>query len=151
MIFFFFVGNMPGASGAVALANFKKAKDVMSSKNRAFIRIVSEDDVQILGTLPTDTKRKTVVKIEHTSSSTFKKPKTSEIAKRSPQQSLDNTFSPADYSKVLANLNTKVFPLDKMSLGEAESSNALLHLQVDLLRVFVLLFVFVMVPMSFFC
>lgn len=51
---------MPGASGAVALANFKKAKDVMSSKNRAFIRIVSEDDVQILGTPPTDTKRKTV-------------------------------------------------------------------------------------------
>lgn len=103
------------------------------------------------GPLPRTPSARQFVKIEHTSSSTFKKPKTSEIAKRSPQQSLDNTFSPADYSKVLANLNTKVFPLDKMSLGEAESSNALLHLQGDLLRVFLLLFVFVMVPMSFFC
>ncbi|KAF3529950.1 hypothetical protein DY000_02038952 [Brassica cretica] len=88
------------------------------------------------GPLPRTPSARQFVKIEHTSSSTFKKPKNFRDSHTiSTAISRQYVFSSGLLQGFLANLNTKVFPLDKMSLGEAESSNALLHLQGDLLRV----------------
>ncbi|KAH0902688.1 hypothetical protein HID58_042191, partial [Brassica napus] len=95
------------------------------------------------GPLPRTPSARQFVKIEHTSSSTFKKPKNFRDSHTiSTAISRQYVFSSGLLQGFLANLNTKVFPLDKMSLGEAESSNALLHLQGDLLRVIINIFLF---------
>ncbi|WZZ50962.1 hypothetical protein YC2023_051069 [Brassica napus] len=93
--------NMSGSTGEEAMAAYKKALETISVKKIAPKATVSDggddDDVQFIRT----SKRKATTR--STPSASKKKAKSSEPAKIS-------SMSSDDHTKVLANLNEKVFP-----------------------------------------
>ena len=116
---------MSGSKCEEALAEYKRALEVMSAKKAAPKRASpseTEDEVQFVRS----SKRK--VTAPASSSKKKKKPKASgSTPKVSPSSS-------GDPATVLANLNTKVFPLTPVSLPE-DSLAAIQSVQSDLLQV----------------
>ncbi|CDY23927.1 BnaC02g29460D [Brassica napus] len=115
---------MSGSKCEEALAEYKRALEVMSAKKAAPKRASpseTEDEVQFVRS----SKRK--VTAPASSSKKKKKPKASgSTPKVSPSSS-------GDPATVLANLNTKVFPLTPVSLPE-DSLAAIQSVQSDLLQ-----------------
>ena len=117
---------MSGSTGEEAMAAYKKALETISVKKIAPKATVSDggddDDVQFIRT----SKRKATTR--STPSASKKKAKSSEPAKISPMSSDDHT-------KVLANLNAKVFPSLASHLQECDPKEIIQTLQGDLLQV----------------
>lgn len=121
-ICFCILGEMSGSKGDEALAEYKKALEVMSARKSAPKRAASVDDdeVQFLRS----SKRLTVAATAPSSSK-----KKSKASGSSPSASYD-------WTTVLTNLNTKVFPSTPVLLAlEEDSSVAIQSLQGDLLQV----------------
>ncbi|KAF2553667.1 hypothetical protein F2Q68_00033607 [Brassica cretica] len=119
-------GEMSGSKGDEALAEYKKALEVMSAKKAAPKRaIFTEDDkVQFVGR----NKRRAGAAAAPSSSK-----KKSKVSGSSPKE---YPSAPYDWAAVLNNLNTKVFPSTTVLLAsEEDSSTAIQSLQGDLLKV----------------
>ncbi|KAH0862809.1 hypothetical protein HID58_080020, partial [Brassica napus] len=115
-------GEMSGSKGDEALVEYKKALEVMSARKSAPKRAASVDDdeVQFLRS----SKRLTVAATAPSSSM-----KKSKASGSSPSASYD-------WTTVLTNLNTKVFPSTPVLLASEEDSFvAIQSLQGDLLQV----------------
>ena len=122
---------MSGSKGDEALAEYKKALEVMSAKKAAPKRaIFTEDDkVQFVGR----NKRRAGAAAAPSSSK-----KKSKVSGSSPKE---YPSAPYDWATVLNNLNTKVFPSTPVLLAlEEDSSTAIQSLQGDLLKVMLLIF-----------
>ncbi|KAH0898504.1 hypothetical protein HID58_048072 [Brassica napus] len=116
-------GVMSGSRGDEALAEYKRALEAMSVRKAAAKRTapVEDEEVQFVGS-----SRRQAATI--TSPSSSKKKSKISALKSSPPIS-DN------WSKVLANLNAKVFPLTHACLAsDGDSSMAIRSLQGDLLQ-----------------
>ena len=118
---------MSGSKGDEALAEYKKALEVMSARKSAPKRVApseDNDEVQIIRS----SKRQAVA--AGAPSSSKKKSKASSYSpKGSPS-------APYDWATVLTNLNAKVFPSTPVLLAsEEDSSMACQSLQGDLLQV----------------
>ncbi|KAF3546319.1 hypothetical protein DY000_02006762 [Brassica cretica] len=115
---------MSGSKGEEALAEYKRALEVMSAKKTAPKKAVlseNDDEVQFIKS----NKRQAATAL---TSSLKKKSKASGSAPRvSPSSS-------SDPATVLANLNTKVFPLTPVVLPERDSSASIQFIQGDLLQ-----------------
>ena len=117
---------MSGSRGDEALAEYKKALEAMSTRKAAAKRIspVEDEEVQFVGG-----SRRQATTITAPSCSK-KKSKLFVIALKSSPPVSDN------WSKVLANLNAKVFPLTPACLAsDGDSFMAIRSLQGDLLKV----------------
>ncbi|KAH0892972.1 LOW QUALITY PROTEIN: hypothetical protein HID58_055401 [Brassica napus] len=117
-------GNMSGSKGEEALAEYKRALEVMSAKKTAPKKAVlseNDDEVQFIK----GNKRQAALAL---TSSLKKKSKASGST---PRVSLSSSSDPAT---VLANLNTKVFPLTPVVLPERDSSASIQFIQGDLLQ-----------------
>ncbi|WZZ50818.1 hypothetical protein YC2023_050925 [Brassica napus] len=123
-------GDMSGSRGEEALADYKRAFEVMSAKKAAPKRAApseSDDEVQFMKS----NKRQATAAL---ASSSMKKSRASESTpKVSP-------LSSSDPATVLANLKTKVFPLTPVVLPEGDSSASIQFIQSDLLQVMSQLF-----------
>ena len=116
---------MSGSKGEEALAEYKRALEVMSAKKTAPKKAVlseNDDEVQFIK----GNKRQAALAL---TSSLKKKSKASGST---PRVSLSSSSDPAT---VLANLNTKVFPLTPVVLPERDSSASIQFIQGDLLQV----------------
>ncbi|KAF2551114.1 hypothetical protein F2Q68_00034489 [Brassica cretica] len=119
-------GEMSGSKGDEALAEYKKALEVMSAKKAAPKQAISteDDEVQFIGS----NKRRAGAAA---APSSYKKK--SKVSGSSPK---DSPSVPYDWTTVLNNLNTKVFPSTPVLLAsEEDSSTAIRSLQGDLLEV----------------
>ncbi|KAH0922569.1 hypothetical protein HID58_022587 [Brassica napus] len=118
-------GEMSVSKGDEALAEYKKALEVMSLKKDAPKRAISTDDeVQFIGS----NKRRAGAAPAPSSSK-----KKSKVSGSSPKES---PSAPYDWATVLNNLNTKVFSSTPVLLvSEEVSSTAIQSLQGDLLEV----------------
>ncbi|KAH0917485.1 hypothetical protein HID58_025145 [Brassica napus] len=117
-------GVMSGSRGDEALAKYKKALEAMSARKAAAKRTapVEDEEVQFVGS----TRRQATTVTAPSSSK--KKSKVSGSALKSSPPVSDN------WSKVLANLNAKVFPLTPACLAsDGDSSMVIRSLQVDAL------------------
>ncbi|KAH0879421.1 hypothetical protein HID58_066815, partial [Brassica napus] len=118
-------GDMSGSKGEEALAEYKRAFEVVSAKKAAPKRAApskNDDEVQFIKS----NKRQAVTA---PASSSKKRSKASgSTLKVSPSSS-------SDPATVLANLNTKVFPLTPVSMPE-DSLAAIQSVQSDLLQLF---------------
>ncbi|KAH0903281.1 LOW QUALITY PROTEIN: hypothetical protein HID58_042784 [Brassica napus] len=117
-------GNMSGSKGEEALAEYKKALEVMSSKKAAPKKTAlseNDDEVQFIKS----NKRQAATAL---ASSTKKK---SRASGSTPRVSPSSSSDPAT---VLGNLNTKVFPLAPVILPEGDSSASIQLIQGDLLQ-----------------
>ncbi|KAF3542757.1 hypothetical protein DY000_02007261 [Brassica cretica] len=118
-------GNMSGSKGEEALAEYKRALEVMSAKKAAPKQAAlseSDDEVQFIKS----NKRQATTALASSSK------KKSMASKSSPKVS---PLSSSDPTTVLANLNTKVFPLTPVVLPEGDSSASIEFIQSDLLHV----------------
>lgn len=124
------LGEMSVSKGDEALAEYKKALEVMSLKKDAPKRAISTDDeVQFIGS----NKRRAGAAPAPSSSK-----KKSKVSGSSPKES---PSAPYDWATVLNNLNTKVFSSTPVLLvSEEVSSTAIQSLQGDLLEVMLLRF-----------
>ncbi|KAF3547438.1 hypothetical protein DY000_02007577 [Brassica cretica] len=117
-------GNMSGSKGEEALAEYKRALEVMSAKKAAPKKTAlseNDDEVQFIRS----NKRQAATAL---ASSLKKKSKASGSTPRvSPSLS-------SDPAMVLANLNVKVFPLTPVVLPEGDSSASIQFIQGDLLQ-----------------
>ncbi|KAF3568739.1 hypothetical protein DY000_02014295 [Brassica cretica] len=115
-------GEMSGSTGEEALAEYKRALEVLSAKKAApklSAPSETEDEVQFV--------RSSKCQATAPASSSKNKPKASgSTPKVSPSSS-------GDPATVLANLNTKLFPLTPVSLSE-DSLVAIQFVQSDLLQ-----------------
>ena len=117
---------MSGSRGDEALAEYKKALEAMSARKAAAKRTapVEDEEVQFVGS----TRRQATTVTAPSSSK--KKSKVSGSALKSSPPVSDN------WSKVLANLNAKVFPLTPACLAsDGDSSMVIRSLQGGLLQV----------------
>ncbi|KAF2583135.1 hypothetical protein F2Q68_00004584 [Brassica cretica] len=117
-------GNMSGSKSEEALAEYKRAVEVMSAKKAAPKRAaLSENDDEVQFIKSYKCQATTAL-----ASSSKKKPKASgSTPKVSPSSS-------SDPATVLANLNTKVFPFTPVVLPEGDSSASIHIIQSDLLQ-----------------
>ncbi|KAG5406061.1 hypothetical protein IGI04_012180 [Brassica rapa subsp. trilocularis] len=118
-------GVMSGSRGDEVLAEYKKAHEAMLARKAAAKRTVpvEDEEVQFVGS-----SRRQAATITAPSSSK-KKSKVSVSALKSSLPVSDN------WSKVLANLNAKVFPLTSEYLAsDGDSSMAIRSLQGDLIQ-----------------
>ena len=116
---------MSGSRGEEALADYKRAFEVMSAKKAAPKRAApseSDDEVQFTKS----NKRQATAAL---ASSSMKK---SRALESTPKVS---PLSSSDPATVLANLKTKVFPLTPVVLPEGDSSASIQFIQSDLLQV----------------
>ncbi|KAF3529532.1 hypothetical protein DY000_02039779 [Brassica cretica] len=117
-------GNMSGSKGEEALAEYKKALEVMSSKKAAPKKTApSENDDEVQFIKSNKSQDATTL-----ASSTKKK---SRALGSTPRVSPSSSSDPAT---VLGNLNTKVFPLAPVILPEGDSSASIQIIQGDLLQ-----------------
>ena len=118
---------MSGSKGDEALAEYKKALEVMSARKAAPKRVApskDDDEVQIIRS----SKRQAVAAADPSSS------KNKSIASGSSPKVSPSV--PYDWATVLTNLNTKVFPSTPVLLAlEEDFSMAIPSLQGDLLQV----------------
>ena len=117
---------MSGSKGDEALAEYKKALEAMSARKAASKRAApaEDDEVQFIWS----SKRQ---------ATTFTAPSSSKKQSKVSASALKSS-PPVSYnwSKVLANLNAKVFPLTPACLAsDMDSSLAIRSLQCDLLQV----------------
>ncbi|KAG5393233.1 hypothetical protein IGI04_023196, partial [Brassica rapa subsp. trilocularis] len=119
-------GEMSGSKGDEALAEYKKALEVMSAKKAAPKRAISieDDEVQLIGS---NKHRAGAAAAPSSSKKKFN------VSGSSPK---DSPSAPYDWATVLNNLNTKVIPSTPVLLAsEEDSSTAIQSLQGDLLEV----------------
>ena len=118
---------MSGSKGDKALAEYKKALEVMSTRKAAPKQVApteDDDEVQIIRS----SKRQAVAAAAPSSSK-----KKSKASGSSPKGS---PSAPYDWATVLTNLNAKVFPSTPVLLAsEDDSSMAIQSLQGHLLQV----------------
>ncbi|KAF3560080.1 hypothetical protein F2Q69_00013503 [Brassica cretica] len=118
------LGNMSGSKGEEALAEYKRALKVMSAKKAAPKKPTlseNDDEVQFI-------KRN---KRQATTALASSSKKKSRASGSTPKVSPSSSSDPAT---VLANLNTKVFPLTSVVLPEGDSSASIHFIQGDLLQ-----------------
>ena len=116
---------MSGSKGEEALAEYKRALEVMSAKKAAPKRATlseNDDEVQFIES----NKRQATTAL---ASSSTKKPKASGSTHKVSPSSL------SDPATVLANLNTKVFPLTPVVLPDGDSSASIQFIQSNILQV----------------
>ncbi|KAG2266310.1 hypothetical protein Bca52824_073389, partial [Brassica carinata] len=116
--------NMSGSKGEEALAEYKRALEVMSAKNVAPKKAAlseNDDEVQFIRS----NKRQAATALD-----SYMKKK-SKASGSTPRVSPSSSSDPAT---VLANLNTKVFPLTSVVLPEGDSSASIQFIQGDLLQ-----------------
>ncbi|KAL0667968.1 hypothetical protein Bca4012_030672 [Brassica carinata] len=115
---------MSGSKGEEALAEYKRALEVMSAKKAAPKKATlseNDDEVQFIKS----NKRQAATAL----ASSYKKK--SRASGSTPKVSPSSSSDPAT---VLANLNTKVFPLTPVVLPEGDSSASIHFIQGDLLQ-----------------
>ena len=125
------LGKISGSKVDEALAEYKKAPEVMSTKKTAPKRAISTEDdkVQFIGS----NKRRAGAAAAPSSSK-----KKSKVSGSSPN---DSPSAPYNWATLLNNLNTKVFHSTPLLLAsEEDSSTAIQSLQGDLLEVMLLRF-----------
>ena len=128
-ICFCVLGEMSGSKGDEALAEYKKALEVMSAKKAAPKRAISteDDEVQFIGS----NKRRAGAAAAPSSSK-----KKSKVSGSFPKDSPSDAY---DWPTVLNNLYTKVFPSTPVLLAlEEDSPTAIQSLQGDLVEVMLL-------------
>ncbi|WZZ26787.1 hypothetical protein YC2023_010188 [Brassica napus] len=117
-------GNMSGSKGEEALAEYKRALEVMSAKKSAPKKAAfseNDDEVQFIKS----NKRQPATALASSSK------KKSRASRSTPKVSPSSSSDPAT---VLANLNTKVFPLTPVVLPEGDSSASIQFIHGDLLQ-----------------
>ena len=104
---------MSGSKGDEALAEYKRALEVMSTKKGAPKRAISPEDdkVQFVGS----NKRRAGAAAAPSSSK--------KKSKMSGSSLKDSPSAPYDWATVLKNLNTKVFPSTPVLLASEEDSS----------------------------
>ncbi|KAF3538019.1 hypothetical protein F2Q69_00023158 [Brassica cretica] len=116
-------GNMSGSKGEEAPAEYKRALEVMSAKKAAPKKAApseKDDEVQFI-----KSKRQAATALASSSK------KNSRASGSTPTVSPSVSSNPAT---VLANLNTKVFPLTLLILPDGDSSASIQLIQGDLLQ-----------------
>ncbi|KAF3600312.1 hypothetical protein F2Q69_00035703 [Brassica cretica] len=119
-------GNMSGSKGEEVLAEYQRALEVMSAKKAAPKKAApseNDDEVQFIKS----NKRQAATALASSSK------KKSRASGSTPRVSPTSSNDPAT---VLANLNTKVFPLTPVILPEGDSLASIQLIQGDLLQLF---------------